>query len=48
MNAWQIFWEACLWVAGAAFAGITIIVTIRGFADMRQMFANLNRENRKK
>jgi hypothetical protein len=47
MSAWRIFWEACLWVAGATFAGITVIVTIRGFADMREMFSNLAREKRK-
>jgi hypothetical protein len=39
-----MFWEICLWVAGATFAGITVIVTIRGFADLRQMFTNLSRE----
>jgi hypothetical protein len=46
MNAWRIFWESCLWVAGATFAGITLIVSVRGSADLRDMFKNLAREKR--
>lgn len=46
MNAWRIFWEACLIVAGATFAGITVIVAVRGFADLRQMFASLARQKK--
>jgi hypothetical protein len=44
MNAWKIFWEICLIVAGAMFAGITVIVAVRGFADLRAMFASLSRQ----
>ncbi len=46
MNAWKIFWEVCLVVAGATFAGITMIVAVRGFADLREMFANLSRQKK--
>jgi len=46
MNAWRIFWEACLIMAGATFAGITVIVAVRGFADLRQMFANLAQQRK--
>ena len=46
MNAWKIFWEACLIVAGATFAGITLIVAVRGFADLRQMFAGLAQQRK--
>jgi hypothetical protein len=44
MNAWKTFWEACLIVAGATFAGITVIVAVRGFSDLREMFASLARQ----
>jgi hypothetical protein len=47
MRAWQLFWEFSLWIAGAAFAGITVIVTVRGFADLRDMFRNLQRQGPK-
>lgn len=46
MNAWRIFWEACLILAGATFAGITVIVAVRGFGDLREMFANLGRQKK--
>jgi len=47
MNAWRIFWEFCLWVAGATFAGITLIVIFRGFSDLREMFVKLAPGKRK-
>jgi hypothetical protein len=47
MNGWRIFWEISLWIAGATFAGITLIVIVRGFSDLRAMFAGLSREKRK-
>ncbi len=46
MNAWKIFWELCLIVAGVTFAGITVIVAVRGFADLREMFASLSRQKK--
>ena len=46
MNAWKIFWEICLVVAGSTFAGITVIVAVRGFADLREMFASLAQQKK--
>jgi hypothetical protein len=46
MNAWLLFWEVCLIVAGATFAGITVIVAVRGFEDLREMFASLARQRK--
>jgi hypothetical protein len=39
------FWTAWLIVAGVAFAGITLVVAVRGFHDLRAMFAGL-KQNR--
>lgn len=41
MNAWYWFWMANLVLAGSAFAVITLIVMVRGWRDLRQMFAGL-------
>ncbi|HXZ19981.1 MAG TPA: hypothetical protein VEG63_08525 [Candidatus Acidoferrales bacterium] len=45
MRAWELFWAAGLVISGAAFAGITVVVAVRGFSDLRDMFAHL-RERR--
>ncbi len=45
MKAWQLFWAVSLVISGVAFAGITLVVAVRGFGDLRQMFAHL-RERR--
>ena len=47
MKAWEYFWTASLVISGVAFAGITAIVSVRGFRDLRMMFARL-REQREK
>ena len=44
MLAWYYFWIASFVLAGSAFAFIAAIVTVRGFADLRQMFAGLRAE----
>jgi hypothetical protein len=41
MKAWLFFWTANLLIAGVSFAGITIVVAIRGFHDLRELFRNL-------
>jgi len=41
MKAWLIFWTACLLLAGASFAAITVVVTVRGAKDLRRMFDRL-------
>jgi hypothetical protein len=48
MNAWYYFWIANFFIAGTAFAVIAIIVAIRGLKDLREMFANLRAEARRK
>ena len=44
MNLWLVFWMVMLVVAGGSFAAITLIVTVRGFRDLREWFASLNRQ----
>jgi hypothetical protein len=46
MKFWEVFWTLNLVVAGAAFAFITVVVTIKGVGDLRQWFGNLRRQNR--
>ena len=46
MNAWYWFWMANFVLAGSAFAAIAIIVTVRGFRDLREMFASLRAEHK--
>jgi hypothetical protein len=41
MTYWQWFWTISLVVAGASFAAITVVVTVCGIADLREMFAHL-------
>ena len=38
---WIQFWGVWLIISGATFAGITVIVALKGFADLRAMFRNL-------
>jgi len=45
MKGWQVFWTLSLVVAGASFAVITGIVTIRGVQDLRRMFAKLRSQS---
>ena len=42
--AWQFFWTASLIISGIAFAAITMVVTIRGFGDLREMFRRLREQ----
>jgi hypothetical protein len=44
MNPWAWFWTLCLLVAGPAFAYITIVVTIRGWRDLLDMFRALTKQ----
>lgn len=41
MSGWQIFWTVAFVVAGFSFAFITLVVTARGFRDLRELFARL-------
>ena len=44
MKYWQWFWTISLIVAGAAFAFITVVVTIKGFQDLREFFSRLSKQ----
>lgn len=35
---WLYFWTAALILAGAVFAGITLVVAVRGGAELIRMF----------
>lgn len=44
MNLWLWFWMISLIVAGASFAFITVVVTLKGGRDLRQWFSSLRRQ----
>lgn len=44
MISWLNFWIVSLMVAGASFAVITAIVTVKGFEDLRVMFKGLKKQ----
>ena len=44
MNLWAEFWRAWLILSGLTFAGITLIVAVKGLADLRAMFRDLTAE----
>jgi hypothetical protein len=41
MRYWQTFWMFWLVIAGLSFAVITVIVAVRGYKDLRNMFTGL-------
>ena len=41
MQAWQTFWAVWLVVSGTAFAAITVVVTLKGFGDVKRMLSGL-------
>ena len=44
MRFWQLFWTIWLVVAGLSFAFITLVVSVRGGRDLRQMFRDLSKQ----
>ena len=42
MTGWLYFWAVWLVISGVAFAAITLIVAVKGFRDLRAMFAGLS------
>ncbi len=44
MRLWQLFWTAALLIAGTSFAFITVVVTFKGFHDLREWFGSLTRQ----
>jgi hypothetical protein len=41
MRYWVLFWTAGILIAGFSFAFVTIVVTIKGGRDLREMFSRL-------
>jgi hypothetical protein len=41
MQAWQTFWTVWLLASGLAFAVITIVVTLKGFGDVKRMLSGI-------
>ncbi len=41
MRYWQIIWTLGALVAGLAFAFITVVVSLKGGRDLKEMFARL-------
>jgi hypothetical protein len=41
MRFWQVFWTASVLISGVSFAFVTVVVTLRGWKDLREMFARL-------
>ena len=42
MKAWETLWAVALLVAGLSFTGITLVVAVRGFHDLRMLFRHLS------
>ena len=47
MKAWQYFWAISLLISGISFAGITLVVALRGLQDLREMFGHLLEQKEK-
>jgi hypothetical protein len=41
MEGWKLFWSIWLPLSVLAFALITVVVTIKGFGDVRRMLSGL-------
>lgn len=44
MRVWQSFWSVSLLVAGSSFTFITVVVAIKGFEDLRDLFRRLHHQ----
>ncbi len=44
MSYWLLFWTAALLLAGTSFALITLVVTVRGYRDLVNMFSGLREQ----
>jgi hypothetical protein len=44
MNYWLLFWTILLLISGAAFASITLAVSIYGCRDLRDMLRGLTQQ----
>jgi hypothetical protein len=44
MESWRLFWTVFLLVSGVSFAFITVVVTVKGFRDLLDMFSGLTEQ----
>jgi hypothetical protein len=44
MQYWELFWTAFLIISGISFAFITLVVTLKGFRDLVNMFHRLGQQ----
>ena len=44
MESWRLFWTLFLVVSGVSFAFITVVVTVKGFRDLLEMFSGLTKQ----
>jgi hypothetical protein len=47
MRYWLFFWTFAALTAGSSFAAITIVVTIKGGRDLRDLFRGLTEQRQK-
>jgi hypothetical protein len=45
MQAWKMFWTLWLLFSGTAFALITVVVTIKGFGDVKRMLSGMTKQH---
>jgi hypothetical protein len=46
--SWALFWLIAFGVAFAAFSLISLVIAVRGVAEIRELFAALEEERRRK
>jgi hypothetical protein len=46
--SWQAFWFASFVVAFSTFSVISLLIAVRGVAEIRELFATLEEERRRK
>jgi hypothetical protein len=46
--SWALFWLAAFVVAFGAFSVISLVIAIRGIAEIRELFSALEEERRRK
>ena len=46
MEFWVMFWTVLFFLCVAIFAGVAVVVTIGGVADIRALFARIDEKHR--
>jgi len=47
MNAWVIFWGIMIFFSIVSFTYMSVKVVVKGFAEMKSMFVQLEKDNNK-